>query len=211
MIFSSSKNTFFIIPYIFKGDIIKRGCLADIDPYEKIMCRGEGEFCKTCIGNDCNIKNNYQKCRVCSSNDTVSCIRSPGSVPTKICKSYLDECFVHVANDVIVRGCLSDAKEQVATDCLDNDICEKCSSGENCNNKIVDGEFCFTCDSENDTNCKENVDISMRTQCKLGVEKLGCYLFYDGGISTKKILQNTIISSIDFVFFRQYNKTWLLK
>lgn len=174
------------------GDIIKRGCLADIDPYEKKMCRNEGEFCKTCIGNDCNIKTNYQKCRVCWSNDTLSCIRTPGSVPTKMCDNYLDECFTHVTNDIVIRGCSSDANQEITTDCANKDICEKCSNGENCNNKIVDGEFCYTCDSENDPHCHENVNISMRTQCKLGVDKLGCYLFYDGGNITKRGCLNDI-------------------
>lgn len=152
------------------------------------MCRSEGEFCKTCLANNCNEKTEFQKCRICSSADTVSCIRSPGSVQSKACRNYVDECFVHVKDDVVRRGCIAEGDSQLVSDCGNTDVCEKCSGGMNCNNKIVDGEFCFTCDSENDANCRQNLNISMRTQCKLGVQMLGCYLFDDGGNWIRNIL-----------------------
>lgn len=164
------------------GDIIKRGCLNDITSNEIKMCRREDEFCKTCIGNDCNVKPSFQNCRVCSSETDTLCIRSPGSVSTKLCKNYLDECFVRVKNDVIQRGCLADFNDEIKDDCKNNDdICEKCSDKMNCNNKVVDGEFCITCNTENDQNCRSNLNISMHTQCKLSVKPLGCYRWNDAG------------------------------
>lgn len=72
---------------------------------------------------------------------------------------------MHVDDNIILRGCLQQ-NPSLETDCRDRDICEKCDESGNCNDKIVDGEFCITCDSELDPNCLENVNVSMRTQCK---------------------------------------------
>lgn len=99
---------------------------------------------------------------------------------SKTCSSYTDECFVHVSNDTVVRGCLSEHQQY---DCKNSDLCDKCSNSDNCNNRIVDGEFCITCDSEKDINCRNNVNVTMRKQCPLAVKRLGCYIYDDGGKS----------------------------
>lgn len=147
------------------------------------MCRREEEFCKTCTGSYCNKKTEFQKCRVCNSTDNVNCIRSPGSFATVTCQNYQDECFVHVENNIVTRGCLAETvSTPIQTDCQrNNDYCEKCSIASNCNNKIIDGEFCLTCNTETDPNCRANLNFTMRTQCPLSVNPRGCYLFNDGG------------------------------
>lgn len=150
--------------------------------YEREMCRKEEQFCKTCIGNDCNIKVDVQQCILCSSDNLSECIRSPHLLPLKRCRKYTDECIVHVTNDTVIRGCLSDFdSDQIENNCKDKDICKKCSNTNGCNNEIVDGEFCIHCNSESDLNCKNNVNVTMHQQCKLAVQKLGCYLYNDGG------------------------------
>lgn len=161
------------------GDLVKRGCLSNVTHYEVDMCRKQEENCKTCSGNDCNAKISFQECRVCSSSDTVNCIRTVNWTETKTCKNYLDECFVHVEKDVVTRGCLNEDLD--ADNCLGSDVCAKCSDTANCNNGIVDGEFCLTCNSETDPQCRDNTTISMRTQCPLAVDTLGCYRFEDNG------------------------------
>ena len=172
------------------GAIVKRGCLNNITRYEIDHCRNGGDNCKTCLGNDCNAKVSFQQCRACSSKDSVTCIRAAGAMPIKTCKNYYDECFVHVANDTITRGCLGDqSSEQLVNfgeDCKNEDVCEKCSGEQNCNNKIVDGEFCLTCDSGSDRNCRTNVSIAMRAQCPLAIKPLGCYRLEDRGGKTVK-------------------------
>lgn len=150
------------------------------------MCRQEGEFCKTCYGNDCNAKVSFQNCHICSSDKDVSCIRSPGA-STKLCKNYVDKCYVHVKNDMVQRGCLLDGNSAIRLDCENDDLCEKCSDKMNCNNKIVDGEFCITCNTETDPNCRSNLNVTMHTQCKLAVKPLGCYRYDDGGIHLKTL------------------------
>lgn len=167
------------------GDLVKRGCLSNVTQYERDMCRSEGANCKTCVGNDCNEKHKFQVCRTCSSNNTVNCIRGPAGVPGVTCKSYLDKCFVHVAGDVVTRGCLDDQSKTGPLDyrkeCTNENACQVCTDRENCNNKIVDGEFCLTCDSQTDPNCRLNVNYTMRAQCPLAVKPLGCYRFEDNG------------------------------
>lgn len=167
------------------GDLIKRGCLSNVTAYEVEMCRQESSLCKTCTGNDCNKKVSFQTCHACTSNDTVNCIRNPGTLPAKVCKNYLDSCFAHVADDVVTRGCLLEQKStdliDYNKDCLNKDICEVCTNGTSCNDKVVDGEFCLTCTTETDPQCHSNTTIAMRKQCPLAVNKLGCYRFEDNG------------------------------
>ena len=144
------------------------------------MCRRQGDSCKTCIGNDCNEKVAFTNCRVCNSTTNVNCIRSPNSFASVTCRDYIDECYSHVDNDIVVRGCLKqNAQAQIGCE-RNNDLCERCD-GPNCNNKLIDGEFCLTCDSENDPNCVQNLNFTMRTQCKLALQQRGCYRFDDTG------------------------------
>ncbi|XP_037051310.1 proprotein convertase subtilisin/kexin type 5-like isoform X1 [Bradysia coprophila] len=167
------------------GDIIKRGCLSHLISEEISYCRNQGQFCKTCIGDDCNAKIDFQQCRVCNSTNGVECIRSATTVATRTCRNYLDECFVHVQNNITSRGCLQE-NPNLTNDCRNGDICESCDYRGNCNDKIVNGEFCITCDSSRDPNCVDNLNHTMRTQCSLTVAGMGCYLFDDGGDIIKR-------------------------
>lgn len=159
------------------GGHVLRGCVADFNATEAASCAADGTKCKTCIGNDCNAKVQFQQCKVCNSTENLSCIRNAAavSVGTVLCERYTDECVTHVADDVIVRGCAAEQSAAVQADCRSNpDLCEKCT-GEACNAKIVDGEFCLTCDSTTDPNCRLQMSIGMRTQCSLAVAPLGCF------------------------------------
>lgn len=137
------------------------------------------------ISQDCNAKVDFQECRVCNSTQGVECIRSATTVNSQVCRNYLDECFTHVDNNVIVRGCLQQ-NPNLSNDCRNRDICDSCDSRGNCNEQIVNGEFCITCDSQLDPNCVDNVNFTMRTQCSLSVAGMGCYLFDDGGDIIKR-------------------------
>lgn len=172
--------------YLFDdgGEIVKRGCVADLLPEETDMCRREGPECKTCIGNDCNAQPKFQSCRTCNSTATVNCIRSSGAVPSTVCRKYTDECYVHVDNNIVTRGCLSaslleEPERQICSSGTES--CQSCNGTANCNNQLVDGEFCLECDSASDENCRANTNFTMRKQCPLSVTPFGCYLFNDGG------------------------------
>lgn len=149
------------------------------------MCRQEGQFCKTCLGNDCNRKPAFQECKLCNSAQNVDCIRSTHYIDSITCRDYLDECFVHVQGNITTRGCLQQTPD-IVSDCRNADICDSCDDRDNCNDQIVDGEFCMTCSSEFDPNCIDNLNVSMRTQCSLSVAGMGCYLFDDGGGIVKR-------------------------
>lgn len=174
-------NFFF---YLNLGGIIKRGCLSSLLTYEVTECRLEGQFCKTCTGNNCNAKVNFETCRVCNSSSNVNCIRSAGSVSSVTCRNYLDTCFVHVEDNTVIRGCLSEQTAPVIQQCsaTNSDLCETCTGTNNCNNKLIDSEFCMECDSTDDPNCRTSLNHTMRVQCNLAVRQLGCYLFDDGGL-----------------------------
>ncbi len=161
--------------------MVKRGCLRSLTTNEVTECRREGQFCKTCTGNNCNEKISYESCRVCDSTTNVNCIRSPGSVASQTCRLYLDSCFVHVENNIVTRGCVMEQQPTVQLECQlsNSDRCETCvaTAGTNCNNKIIDSEFCMECED-----CRANLNHTTRIQCNLGVRQLGCYLFDDGGL-----------------------------
>lgn len=169
------------------GETVKRGCISDLVEDEITMCRRERAECKTCIGDDCNAKPTFQRCRVCNSSDSVNCIRSPGSFASQVCRSYQDECFTHVENDVVTRGCFENAPSSARQTCQTNpDLCNRCSNGDNCNNRIVDGEFCLSCDSTNDPSCRDTPDFTHRKQCLLSTQPRGCFLYDDGGDIVKR-------------------------
>lgn len=161
------------------GGMIKRGCVSSLLAVEVTECRREGQFCKTCTGNNCNAQVDFQKCYVCDSDSNVSCIRSPGSVAVQTCPLYIDSCFVHVENNVVTRGCVSAQSTEVRTECSDtnSELCETCTGGTNCNTKIIEGEFCMECED-----CRTNLNHTQRVQCNLAVRQRGCYLFDDGGL-----------------------------
>lgn len=163
---------------------MRRGCLNSVPTAEAQHCLEQGADCKTCAGILCNAKVEFQHCRECSSTDSVSCFRSPGSFPSVLCSGYLDECFVHLENNTVTRGCVSTANVPIQNECqnVNGEFCETCGDTNNCNNRLIDGEFCLTCDVESDPGCFENANFTMRTQCPLSINKRGCYLFYDGGM-----------------------------
>lgn len=171
------------------GDVVIRGCLSDIRPDERQICRRQGDNCKTCFGDDCNARTSFRTCHVCNSTASVKCIRAPSQFPVVTCRDYLDECFTRVKNDVVDRGCLRQAaatNEELIKDCADSDVCATCVNDERCNRKVVDGEFCLTCDSNVDPSCRTNVTSAMRTQCPLSVNQMGCYRFEDEGDVVKR-------------------------
>lgn len=90
---------------------------------------------------------------------------------------------MHLENDVVSRGCVSAASAAIQEKCVNGsgEFCETCGHSNSCNNKIIDGEFCMTCDVASDPGCLAAANFTMRTQCPLAINKRGCYLFNDGG------------------------------
>lgn len=149
------------------------------------MCREERQFCKTCLGNDCNRKLEYTSCYTCDSAIDDYCIETNEVTANKQCRNYLDQCYTLIGeNERVIRGCLEDAPTLALT-CINNSKCELCTDGEHCNNKNVAQEFCYVCNSENDENCKNNPDAAMAQACtavEYNFDRMGCYRFDDTGM-----------------------------
>lgn len=174
--------------YLFDdgGGIVKRGCLSDLITYEVAMCRQEGQFCKTCVGNDCNRQLQFQRCLSCDSMTNDNCLSRIEEVPSTLCRNYLDTCITHFENDRAIRGC-SSQRNDLQLSCANNtSLCKTCDTGINCNTELIEEELCVFCDSELDPNCRTNPDISMAKQCgaNLTLNKNGCYMYDDSGNKT---------------------------
>lgn len=174
------------------GSDVKRGCLHQLDDSFRKTCEENSENCKVCSEDVCNSKSNFLQC--------VSCDANKDSCESKVCKNYDNECYIHVQNNQIQRGCLNDLPKKamkgtnIRFDCkeYESDICEKCSDQIDCNNRIIEVEFCLNCTSEDSYSCKSNPNPGMREKCPLNLKPLGCYLF-----EHRKDLKRGCLSSLD--------------
>lgn len=73
------------------------------------MCRREGNECKTCNGNNCNLKAKFQSCHTCNSDTNLNCVSLKETpLPTATCRNYADECkTVTLIGGRTERGCAS--------------------------------------------------------------------------------------------------------
>lgn len=161
------------------GSIVKRGCVSELIPEEVDYCRQGGEFCKTCNGNDCNRQLHFQRCLSCDSMTNPDCLVPNDQVPSVLCRNYLDTCITHLEGNRVIRGCTSQRSDLELSCANNSSLCNTCDTEVNCNNDSIEEEFCVTCDSELDSNCRTNPDISMATQCgsDIKLNKNGCYRY----------------------------------
>lgn len=158
------------------GEHVKRGCMADLDKKERKLCESDSDRCKKCFGRECNSRQSFQKCITTNQDENATDHKS------KICRRYGDECFIHVSNEIIRKGCMSDIIETPpivdgidAADCENDEICVKCSLEDDCNSREIAHERCVVCSSENQKNCA-NFPVDMIQKCPLVVKEMGCYL-----------------------------------
>lgn len=168
---------YFFFAFPIAGDIVKRGCLEDLVAGEIQMCRREGTECKTCIGNNCNLKTRFQSCHTCNSDTNLNCVSltNTSSLPTTTCRNYLDECkTVTVLNGRTERGCASQltvTDESISYQCADDNCnanffppnrisCHQCYGSECSRDLSSITQYVETC---------RNYDVNDR-----------CYAFVDG-------------------------------
>lgn len=157
-----------------ENDLVIRGCVTEIEENKSKM-NESGDSLKFCFGIECNSKARFQRCL--ESDLELNSI--------KVCPDYNDECYIHVANDIIHRGCISDTKDlpmygvDIEADCKIGDVCEKCSGTDVCNDKVIEKEHCMKCDSKNHPLCDQAPQPNMTIQCPLAIKPVGCYLFKD--------------------------------
>lgn len=133
-----------------------------------------------------NLTKNHE-CFICSSETDLNCIDLHHKPVTSVCinndqqQEKSSACFTHIdTNGTVTRGCLFD-EQKFKNDCKDGQICTICES-DNCNNRSIETNTCYKCNSENDLNCRDNLNNSMSATCALSIENSGCYRSDDGGM-----------------------------
>ncbi|KAG5684539.1 hypothetical protein PVAND_013766 [Polypedilum vanderplanki] len=126
-----------------------RGCASQKDENIQAFESCEGDLCNS---------NFYPKerlvCYSCSA-DNVNCV-APDETYTSPCRNYVenDKCFAYIINETsVIRGCMSDDNENVATCQSAGELCTKCSEGRcNYENGYSDIE-CISCSSIDNPAC----------------------------------------------------------
>lgn len=173
------------------GSYVERGCIAKLNADQRVNCESDSENCKKCAGNECNDKSKFLACYSYDTSKNVTEGRSYSELFANanrtVCKRYDNECYIHVFNETVRRGCLNDAEDESVTipnipsDCKDNPkVCELCS-GYLCNDRILSAEYCYSCRSPTMKNddCQLGPKPNMKIKCPLTLKKFGCYLWTD--------------------------------
>lgn len=155
----------------------KRGCMANETISVRNECLENGETCKTCFGENCNLKKSFQECHVCDSNgDGRDCIDRANTMKKEMCPNYLDQCYTHLEKGVVKRGCIGDTVIPVSENCANDDRCQRCDEGSGCNNRVFSFETCIVCDSKLNDSCR-TMDVEIVEECELKSTQMGCYHF----------------------------------
>lgn len=163
----------------FDGQNTQRGCIINLDEELRPTCESDSNECKKCIDNECNSRLYFQRCIT----DNMKVDNAPKE--SKLCKRYSDECFIHLKNDIVRRGCKSDIIEapdigiDLKTDCKNSTICELCSKRNNCNDRKVTNELCIACESDTEDFCASAPEMLDPKECPLALKKQGCYLIQE--------------------------------
>lgn len=145
------------------------------------LCGEKGDECKICAGSYCNIREFFEKCLRCKSENDPQCVINPQLMETKVCKNYNDQCFTHIDKISVVRDCLSERNADFEAECKSaDDKCIMCSTsdGNVCNGNIFTMETCSECDSTKDEKCRVDPFLFRNKICSKinSTDREGCYL-----------------------------------
>lgn len=138
------------------------------------MCRREGE-CKTCAGNNCNLKARFQNCHVCNSETDVNCVSLRSPLPTRTCRNYLDECkTITLLGGRTERGC---ADELTVNGEALTEVC----AGEYCNSNVFPPNR-IACHQCSGSQCSADLSStpSFTETCRNYETNDQCFSFVDG-------------------------------
>ena len=160
--------------------MIKRGCVTSLDDDEVEECQ-DGDVCKICHGEMCNIKASFQRCFTCDSQDDPNCATLKGELEEKLCDDYLDSCKVYVKpNMTTVRGCFNEMLGD-GIECSPQSVnCKQCPEP-NCNGEIFPANrlSCYHCEGPNsDHECYEDVEenVEFSHPCETYNFRDSCFL-----------------------------------
>lgn len=163
------------------SNIVKKGCMSDLSPHQIKELKKDSEFL-WCMGDNCNSEVKPLSCLACQSNiyskNTAHCLSDLSSVQKKSCSQYNDKCYTHVSQWNVKRGCLSEASENIHSDCMSKTgQCELCDSPDGCNEDKYEYEVCYAIQYNRNT----SIDLSPKysKRCNLKAIHEGCYHFED--------------------------------
>lgn len=166
---------------------VKRGCATDLSKEERNDCESDSDECKICYGLYCNKRNSSEQCIHCTVEDP-NCASKPNESMSKTCKQYGvgGECFSHIGEAGILRGCLHDQKYDFIKQCENNPSnCKVCSTNdeESCNIEVIEMETCIECDSNIDAKCRnESETLKSKIYSTFqAIEHVDCYLSITNG------------------------------
>ncbi|XP_070496820.1 uncharacterized protein [Chironomus tepperi] len=165
-----------------KGNTVKRGCLSHLGVNDSLKQECEkNHYCKTCVGNNCNIKEKLQTCFTCNSFENSNCATLKEDLPMKICDNYFDTCKVYVKpNSTTHRGCSLEIDDPTV-ECSPQTVnCKQCSENL-CNGGIFPSNriSCYQCRGLSSSECSRNVKDDMIHPCEKFYFRDSCYLIVD--------------------------------
>lgn len=104
-------------------------------------------------GEKCNSRSNFTECLVTDEDQSKASNNFDSLSSPKICKNYVDKCFVQVIKeDTVIRGCLDDyaVENKISSNFLDevkNKRAYRVCSENLCNDDHVKPLHCITCNS----------------------------------------------------------------
>lgn len=163
---------------IENSNSVSRGCVAHLSEDEQELCQKNGPDCKVCEDHNCNKLSYFLKCVTCDSSIDSGCVNVAANATVEQCDDPWDQCFIHVADNRVQRGCLKQSKSKVKEDCSSNESkCETCRNEKICNAKPIQNT-CIKC--ENEYACLHKPQSYASTPCSLddpfSSEENGCYL-----------------------------------
>ncbi|XP_073835559.1 uncharacterized protein [Musca autumnalis] len=173
------------------NSVSEMGCVSSFrnQPLENII---KTKRVAVCNGANCNSLDTIsvaQRCAVCDSSNDVSCAVKPTEIASFNTCSMLPYtgCFSKLSESGhTVRGCLTDLPDDEFASCIlgTNDNCGACS-GDGCNREIfpADRQQCFTCTSEEESNC-ESYPTS-KSPCPVVNDYESCITAISGNVTVR--------------------------
>lgn len=155
---------------------VERGCVSHLIPRRINYCRAGSGTCKTCMGDNCNKKVNFQRCYHCDSQIDKQCFGPTWVLRDKVCPRYFDHCYTQVLDGQVRRGCIGDKVMPTIKKCeKNNDICKHCDDLRGCNGQRTEKEICIACDSTIDPSCATNMTFNVFEECPISINRVKCY------------------------------------
>lgn len=167
---------------------VSRGCMNNLTSDELIeKCNENGLHCKTCIGDNCNLRSTFQFCYSCDSKRDENCIQIDEKLTnTTLCSDYTANCvtgidyFGHTH-----RRCSVDDKTDETDFPHGFDVCTRSK----CNKKLYPGDRlqCFQCYGTEDCDFMSpdenstSVAQDLKQPCKIASEFNECFTLLDNG------------------------------